>query len=24
MRVAKKYLTENNRTVIVTLPKKAQ
>jgi predicted Zn-dependent peptidase len=23
MRVAKKYLTENNRTVIVTLPKKA-
>jgi len=24
MRVAKKYLTENNRTVIITLPKKAQ
>jgi predicted Zn-dependent peptidase len=22
MRVAKKYLTENNRTVIITLPKK--
>jgi predicted Zn-dependent peptidase len=23
MRVAKKYLTENNRTVITTLPRKA-